>query len=84
MREISSCKFQKYACLLRGYQILNAVVPGLPAFSGPTSYTYDSKGQLVQEVSERLGCFPDDHSTVILVTTHLSYLASKDILLRQW
>jgi len=41
---------------------LRAVVPGLPAFSGLTSYAYDSKGQLVQEVSERLGGYTDAYA----------------------
>ncbi len=41
---------------------LRAVVPGLPAFSGVTSYSYDHKRQLVQEVSERLGGYTDTYA----------------------
>jgi len=40
----------------------NAVFPGLPTYSGTTTYNYSSKGQLLQELSSRNGGYSRDYT----------------------
>jgi RHS repeat-associated protein len=41
---------------------VNAVFPGIPSFSGVTTYEYDSKGELIQEHSSRNGGYTHNYS----------------------